>query len=204
MSAPSILRSAGTVPPASLTKRRQHVDVRRRRHRRPCRRRSCPATRRCVGSRTPPSQVVPLPPRSGPATPPSLPCVSHGPLSLVKMHQRALVELQFAQRVEHPAHAPVHFLDPVAVAAVGRLARGRSRPDGSARARRCAAGRGRTGRSLLPRDELHRLVGVALDEPVLLAPASVSTTCQSRTSGSGGRPALRRLGHASLPPMSLE
>ena len=38
-----------------------------------------------VGTRTPPSQVVPLPPRKGPALPPSGPLMSQGPLSLVKM-----------------------------------------------------------------------------------------------------------------------
>ena len=38
-----------------------------------------------VGTRTPPSQVLPLPPRSGFALPPSVPLISHGPLSLVKI-----------------------------------------------------------------------------------------------------------------------
>ena len=36
------------------------------------------------GSRMPPSQVDPLPSRNRPADPPASPCVSHGPLSLVK------------------------------------------------------------------------------------------------------------------------
>ena len=42
-----------------------------------------PGHQAIVGSRTPPSKVPPLPPRNGPASPPFLPCVSQGPLSLV-------------------------------------------------------------------------------------------------------------------------
>ena len=75
-----------------------------------------------VGSRTPPSQVLPLPPRSGLALPPSAPLTSHGPLSLVKTTSVCLRQLQFAQGVEHLADAPVHLLDPVAVPPVAGLA----------------------------------------------------------------------------------
>ena len=42
-----------------------------------------PGQRAIVGTRTPPSQVVPLPARSGFALPPSAPLISYGPLSLV-------------------------------------------------------------------------------------------------------------------------
>ena len=44
-----------------------------------------PGHQAIVGTRTPPSQVLPLPPRSGFALPPSAPLMSHGPLSLVKI-----------------------------------------------------------------------------------------------------------------------
>jgi hypothetical protein len=75
--------AAGTLPPASGHAGGQHVDgagdgiahaagaI-------------LPGHQAMVGTRTPPSQVLPLPPRSGPALPPSAPLMSQGPLSLVK------------------------------------------------------------------------------------------------------------------------
>src|SRR5689334_4140205 len=75
--------SAGTLPPARVTKVGSRSIV--------------PATalltlfgailpghHASVGTRTPPSQVLPLPPRRGKALPPSAPLTSHGPLSLLK------------------------------------------------------------------------------------------------------------------------
>ena len=44
-----------------------------------------PGHQAMVGSRMPPSQVLPLAPRNGAALPPSLPFTAQGPLSLVKM-----------------------------------------------------------------------------------------------------------------------
>ena len=43
-----------------------------------------PGHQAIVGTRTPPSSVQPLLPRSGPDTPPALPFEAHGPLSVVK------------------------------------------------------------------------------------------------------------------------
>ena len=43
-----------------------------------------PGHQKIAGVRTPPSHVVPLPSRSGPAEPPCVANGSHGPLSLVK------------------------------------------------------------------------------------------------------------------------
>ena len=81
-----------------------------------------PGHQAIVGSRMPPSQVLPLPPRSRPAEPPCWLLISHGPLSLVKNTSVLLVELQLAQRVEHLADAPVELLDHVAIQAAAALA----------------------------------------------------------------------------------
>jgi len=83
-SRPSITGSAGSLPPATATKVGKRSMV--------------PATaslallgailpghQAIVGTRTPPSHVLPLPARSGFALPPSAPFTSHGPLSLVKI-----------------------------------------------------------------------------------------------------------------------
>ena len=143
MSLPSILRSAGTSPPASFTSvgstsisligASQAVPAA-----------ILPGHQAIVGSRMPPSQVRALAAaqRAGDAAVRAL----GEPRAVVagEEHQRAFGELQFAQRVEHAADAPVHFLDPVAVACRWPTCPETPCRDGAAHARRCAAGRGRT------------------------------------------------------------
>ena len=77
-----------------------------------------PGHQAMVGSRMPPSHVLPLNPRNGAFTARGVP-----PLSEVKITSVFRSSFEFAQRVEHLPDAPVHFLDPVAVDAVGRFAR---------------------------------------------------------------------------------
>ena len=84
MSRPSIVRSAGTLPPASLQQRGQHVDLARHRVA------GCaggdlagPAGDGWLADAAFPGRRLAA--RSGPATPPSLPWIRQGPLSLVKM-----------------------------------------------------------------------------------------------------------------------
>src|SRR5688572_33368444 len=80
---PSIVGSVGTVPPASATNvGSQSMFPATASHVAPAGTR--PGHHAIVGTRTPPSKVEPLPPRSGPASPPSLPLLSQGPLSLEK------------------------------------------------------------------------------------------------------------------------
>src|SRR4051794_34415700 len=83
MSWPSILLSVGVLPPASFTNvgRKSMLPTTASQALLAA---ILPGHQAIVGSRTPPSQVLPLPPRSGPASPPSFPCVSQGPLSLLK------------------------------------------------------------------------------------------------------------------------
>ena len=83
MSRPSMTGVAGTVPPASETNvGRRSIVAATASLTEPAG--TWPGHQARVGTRTPPSQVEPLPPRSGPALPPSVPLMSHGPLSEVK------------------------------------------------------------------------------------------------------------------------
>ena len=126
-STPSIVRSAGSSAPASLaavTNRSiaEPISV-------TTAGRTVPGHQKIAGVRTPPSHVVPLPSRSGPADPPCVLNGSHGPLSLVKTTSVRLVDAGRAQRVEHAPGAPVDLLDDVAVDAAGAV------PDELGRAR---------------------------------------------------------------------
>ena len=67
------------------------------------------------GTRTPPSNVVPLPSRSGPGEPAWLPYDSHGPLSEVKITSVLSSRLSALQGVEDLADRPVDLRDHVAV-----------------------------------------------------------------------------------------
>ena len=51
-----------------------------------------------------------------------LPLREPGAVAAGEQNQGAFGEFEPAQRVEHPADAPVHFLDPVAIRAIGGLA----------------------------------------------------------------------------------
>ncbi len=104
-SRPSITGSAGTTPPAMLTAVGSKSMV--------------PATasqtlpgaifpghHATVGTRTPPSHVLPLPPRKGNALPPSVPLISHGPLSLVKttsVRSSSFSSRRLSSAPQHPA-----------------------------------------------------------------------------------------------------
>ncbi len=83
MSRPSMTGSEGTVPPASVTNvgRRSIVPATASQTLPGA---ILPGHQARVGTRTPPSHVLPLPPRNGPALPPSAPLMSQGPLSLLK------------------------------------------------------------------------------------------------------------------------
>ena len=88
------------------------------------------------------------------------------PVVAAEQHQRPRVELQRAQRIQHPRGAPIHFLDPVAVAAVVRfalkcLARMDRHVDGGVRKIE------EEGAILVGHNELHRLLGVQFYQLVL-------------------------------------
>src|SRR5210317_547515 len=84
MSTPSIFTSPRSRVPASETKVGNRSGVPEiASHLVPAA--TCPGHLTIVGSRTPPSRVQPLLPRSGPDTPPFLPFDAQGPLSDVKM-----------------------------------------------------------------------------------------------------------------------
>ena len=114
-----------------------------------------------VGTRMPPSSVLPLWPRSG----------VHGARSAAVVagenDQCAFGQTVVAHGVEHPPNAPVHFLDPVRVDAVRRFARpflaGINRE-----MHRVVRQIEKERRVLVLRDELHRLVGVDFHERLLV------------------------------------
>lgn len=84
MSRPSIMAAAGTSPPASDTNvGNRSIVPANASHSLPAGTR--PGHQAIVGTRTPPSHVLPFDPRSGPAEPPSTPFTVQGPLSLVKI-----------------------------------------------------------------------------------------------------------------------
>ena len=65
-----------------------------------------PGHQAIAGSRMPPSQVDPLPPRKGVFTQPDAP-----PLSEVKMTSVSVVEIEFSQCVQDLTYRPVDFFD---------------------------------------------------------------------------------------------
>ena len=186
MSPPSILRSAGTLPPASFTNVGSKSIFARHGVADAAGGDRARATRRSSARACPLPRCVPLPPRSGPAMPPFLPCVSQGPLSLVKMTSVLRVELAVSRACRARGRRSNPPPRPSRHSCRWPTCPGMSRPDGAAHARPCAASTGKTARPCWRVMNFDRLVGIARGQRVLVFGLSVSITVSSRTSGSGG------------------